>query len=208
MCSIRLRYSAFNRFHFSVSVDSFSDVPSSQSAHESSGKFITLTSSPDPSADVSPPEPAFRWDYILAYVLLVSMKGPGGYLTAIRNVLWIKVHQHAAGNLRIALFEHLHRSDTDPYLMTTTVRTRSMKNENCHDDNFVVTGGTEGCRYDAKPCCHRWRQCWCHFQSNNTVLFPKYSHKTPYSLPTRARYGLYFVSSKAGLSFTPENCCA
>ena len=35
-----------------------------------------------------------------------------------------------------------------------------LKIQSCHDANFVVTGGTGGCRYD-NIRCHQWRQSWC-----------------------------------------------
>ena len=36
-----------------------------------------------------------------------------------------------------------------------------LKTENCHDANFVITGGTGGCHYDNLQC-HQWWQSWHH----------------------------------------------
>ena len=40
----------------------------------------------------------------------------------------------------------------------------SVKTKSCHDANFVIIGGTTGCRYD-NLWCHQWWQSWHHDDS-------------------------------------------
>ena len=50
------------------------------------------------------------------------------------------------------------------YLQEYVLKPTAKKTERWHDVNFVVAGGTGGCRYDNLRCRH-WRQSWPHGDS-------------------------------------------
>ena len=78
-------------------------------------------------------------------------------------------HENYLPNTSGLLYTVVAQGSVSPRLgKITTMPVSTLKTVNCHDANFVITGGIVGCRYDNLRC-HQWWQSWHHDESRFSV---------------------------------------